>query len=371
MRSCGRRLARPPISDRRPTGAGLGRPPAGRSRPAVLVSDSPAGPRPIRLTPPGRGSTPRRWPPPPGSGQVGWRRGFPRPPRRSSVWAERAQPEAHSFFSPDYTALADASSKAVLMTPPAMPSGLPVGFGAVLSGCGPHEHRTPASVQKLLLAAALMPRLDAKQVVEVKREDLADLDPASSVMGLVEGGRYSSRPSGWDFSSDPETTQSTSWAASAAGRPAARASRRDERGGTPAAREPDPCGDAVRIERPRTTAARLLPRAHRPRLFRLGGLPAIARDPGGTGTGPARKASLARSSTTRPCWTAFPGMLGGKAGFTQLARQTYVGVVERNGRELVVTLLGAAERNRTSGARTRKAAPMRLLPTAFPSQRIR
>ena len=44
--------------------------------------------------------------------------------------------------------------------------------GEVLGGCGPHEHRTPASVQKLLLAAALMPRLDPNRMVEVSRADL-------------------------------------------------------------------------------------------------------------------------------------------------------------------------------------------------------
>ncbi|NJP35951.1 D-alanyl-D-alanine carboxypeptidase, partial [Micromonospora sp. HSS6-12] len=37
----------------------------------------------------------------------------------------------------------------------------------------------------------------------------------------------------------------------------------------------------------------------------------------------------------------YPGMLGGKTGFTSLARQTYVGVAERDGRQLAVTLLGA------------------------------
>jgi D-alanyl-D-alanine carboxypeptidase (penicillin-binding protein 5/6) len=34
-------------------------------------------------------------------------------------------------------------------------------------------------------------------------------------------------------------------------------------------------------------------------------------------------------------------MLGGKTGYTDLARQTYVGVAERHGRRLVVTLLAA------------------------------
>src|SRR5262249_9163896 len=37
----------------------------------------------------------------------------------------------------------------------------------------------------------------------------------------------------------------------------------------------------------------------------------------------------------------YPGALGGKVGFTDLARHTYVGAAERNGRRLVVTVMGA------------------------------
>ena len=44
----------------------------------------------------------------------------------------------------------------------------------------------------------------------------------------------------------------------------------------------------------------------------------------------------------------YPGTLGGKTGFTRLARQTYVGVAERDGRRLVVTLLGAEDAPRGS-----------------------
>jgi D-alanyl-D-alanine carboxypeptidase (penicillin-binding protein 5/6) len=38
---------------------------------------------------------------------------------------------------------------------------------------------------------------------------------------------------------------------------------------------------------------------------------------------------------------AYQGALGGKTGFTDVARHTYVGAAERGGRRLVVTLLGA------------------------------
>jgi D-alanyl-D-alanine carboxypeptidase (penicillin-binding protein 5/6) len=40
----------------------------------------------------------------------------------------------------------------------------------------------------------------------------------------------------------------------------------------------------------------------------------------------------------------YPGALGGKTGFTTVARHSYVGGAARNGRRLVVTLLGAEAR---------------------------
>jgi D-alanyl-D-alanine carboxypeptidase len=61
--------------------------------------------------------------------------------------------------------------------------------GAVLGACGPHEYAIPASTQKLLLAAAVLPLLDPARVVEVTDTDL-DFEPGSSAVGLVRGGRY-------------------------------------------------------------------------------------------------------------------------------------------------------------------------------------
>jgi serine-type D-Ala-D-Ala carboxypeptidase (penicillin-binding protein 5/6) len=61
--------------------------------------------------------------------------------------------------------------------------------GEVLGACGPHEYATPASVQKLLLAATFMPKLDPAQVVQVTRSDL-DIEPGSSAVGLLVGGKY-------------------------------------------------------------------------------------------------------------------------------------------------------------------------------------
>ena len=58
--------------------------------------------------------------------------------------------------------------------------------GAVLGGCGPHEYGTPASVQKLLLAATMLPKLDPQQVVTVTAEDL-DIEPGTLRRGPGRG----------------------------------------------------------------------------------------------------------------------------------------------------------------------------------------
>jgi D-alanyl-D-alanine carboxypeptidase (penicillin-binding protein 5/6) len=213
--------------------------------------------------------------------------------------------------------------------------------GAVLGGCGPHEYRPPASVQKLLLAAALLPRLDPKRVVEVKREDLEDLDPASSVMGLVEGGRYSIESLWLGLllrSGNDAANVLARVGGGAGGRP----------GGIQA------MNDEARRLRANQTHAVTPSGLDGPGQFTSAyDLALIAR-------ACFERADFRRYVSTRtaqvpaqPDRPAFeitndnalldrvPGMLGGKTGFTQLARQTYVGVVERDGRRLAVTLLGA------------------------------
>jgi D-alanyl-D-alanine carboxypeptidase (penicillin-binding protein 5/6) len=61
--------------------------------------------------------------------------------------------------------------------------------GEVLGGCGPHVYGTPASVQKLLLVATVLDKLDPKQVATINDGDL-DIEPNSSAVGLVKGGKY-------------------------------------------------------------------------------------------------------------------------------------------------------------------------------------
>jgi D-alanyl-D-alanine carboxypeptidase (penicillin-binding protein 5/6) len=214
--------------------------------------------------------------------------------------------------------------------------------GAVLGACGPHEGSPPASVQKLLLAETVLPRLDPAQVVEVTQADL-DFERGSSAVGLVVGGHYSVETLWLGL-----LLQSGNDAANVLARLGGGAQ------GVPGTIE------AMNAE------------AHR-----LGGYDTHAVTPSGLdGAGQftsaydlalIARADFAREDFRRYDTTAraqipaqppknprgfqiqnendllirYPGALGGKTGFTDLARHTYVGAAQRGTRRLVVTLLGA------------------------------
>lgn len=214
--------------------------------------------------------------------------------------------------------------------------------GAVLGGCGPHEYGVPASVQKLLLAATMLPRLDPDREVTVTAEDLA-IEPGSSAVGLVAGGRYRIE---------------TIWLGLLlkSGNEAANALARLGGG---------PDGTAGGIRAMNTEARRLgALQTHAVTPSGLDGpgqftsaydLALIARacfaDPAfrryaATRTArvpaqPALRAKAFQIANDNMLLDHYPGAIGGKTGFTDLARHTYVGAAERGGRRLVVTLLGA------------------------------
>ncbi|MDP9818847.1 D-alanyl-D-alanine carboxypeptidase family protein [Spirilliplanes yamanashiensis] len=217
--------------------------------------------------------------------------------------------------------------------------------GAVLGGCGPHVRGTPASVQKLLLAATVMPRLDPDRKVTVTREDLA-FEPGSSAVGLLEGGRY---------------TVQTLWlglllqSGNDAANVLARLGGGD--GGLPATI------DAMNAEARRLGAFQthavtpsgldgpgqftsaydlaLIARA----CFAVDGFQdyALTRNTQIPAQPQKKKGGFQIQNENKLVFN-YPGALGGKTGFTQLARHTYVGAAERDGRRLVATVLGAEAR---------------------------
>ncbi|MEU5790126.1 serine hydrolase [Micromonospora purpureochromogenes] len=240
-----------------------------------------------------------------------------------------------------------------LVVPPGTPAPPPVtatswlvadlDSGAVLGGCGPHEYATPASVQKLLLAATMLPKLDPKQVATVTREDL-DIEPGSSAVGLLVGGRY---------------PVETVWLGLLlqSGNEAANLLARLGAGSTEAGvREMN--AEARRLGALQTHAVTpsgldgpgqftsaydlaLIARVcFANPTFRRYALTERAQIP----AQPALRKRGFQIQNENPLIHEYPGALGGKTGFTDLARHTYVGAAERNGRRLVVTLLNAERR---------------------------
>ncbi|MDQ7911116.1 D-alanyl-D-alanine carboxypeptidase [Phytohabitans sp. ZYX-F-186] len=237
----------------------------------------------------------------------------------------------------------------------AIPAGAPVpakltatswlvadlGSGAVLGACGAHEYATPASVQKLLLAATFMPRLDPARVVEVTRADM-NFEPGSSAVGLVEGGRYPIKTLWLGL-----LLRSGNDAANVLARVGGGTS--DYRAGVEAMN-----AEAARLGARQTHAVTPSGLDGPGQFTSAYDLALIAR-------ACYARADFRRYTATDTAWIPaqrngargfqfdndngllhrYPGMLGGKTGFTDLAGQTYVGAAERRGRRLVVTLLGA------------------------------
>ncbi|WDZ83224.1 serine hydrolase [Micromonospora cathayae] len=216
--------------------------------------------------------------------------------------------------------------------------------GAVLGGCGPHEPSTPASVQKLLLAATLLPRLDPRQVVTVTAADL-DIEPGSSAVGLVEGGRYPVEllwlglllQSGNDAANTLARLggggQGAAGGVRAMNEQARRLGAYQTRAVTPSGLDgPGQFTSAYDL----ALIARVCfadPTFRRYALTERTQVPAQG-----------RLAKGFQIQNENQLVYRYPGALGGKTGFTDLARHTYVGAAERDGRRLVVALLNAEPR---------------------------
>jgi D-alanyl-D-alanine carboxypeptidase (penicillin-binding protein 5/6) len=214
--------------------------------------------------------------------------------------------------------------------------------GVVLAACGAHVQRRPASVQKLLLAATALPLLDPNLVVEATAEDLA-LPGDSSAVGLLVGGRYpvSTLWYGLLMQSGNDTANALARVAGGAGGVAATVAAMNaeaRRLGADDTHAANPHGlDAPdQLTSPYDLA--LIARAAFARedfvrydtLDRMQWPAQPPRDPRGF-----------QIQNENQLLTKYPGALGGKTGFTDEARHTYVGAAQRGGRRLVVTLMGA------------------------------
>ncbi|MER7281639.1 D-alanyl-D-alanine carboxypeptidase family protein [Dactylosporangium sp. NPDC000244] len=214
--------------------------------------------------------------------------------------------------------------------------------GEVLGACAPHLRRRPASVQKLLLAATVLPKLDPNQVVEATPADL-DLPGDSSLVGIIAGGRYPVSTLWYGL-----LLQSGNDAANALARvgggdggvPATIAAMNAEahRLGADDTHAVTPSG----LDAPEQyTSAYDLALIARENLDRAAFL---QYDSALTFQWPAQPPKDPKGfqiQNENKLLTEYPGGIGGKTGFTDEARHTYVGAAKRGDRRLVVTIMGA------------------------------
>jgi D-alanyl-D-alanine carboxypeptidase (penicillin-binding protein 5/6) len=212
--------------------------------------------------------------------------------------------------------------------------------GDVIAACGAHEYGAPASVQKLLLVATVIDHLDPTQVIKVTAEDL-NYEPGSSAVGLVLNGKYTVKTlflglllnSGNDAANvfarigDPGGVPGTLAAMNAKARAL----------GALDTHAVTPSGLDGRAQVTSAYDLALIARAcwSRPD-FRSYVTTQSAKIPA-----QGKKYKAFQIQNDNRLLYEFPGALGGKTGFTDIARHTFVGVAERDGRRLVVTLLGA------------------------------
>ena len=208
------------------------------------------------------------------------------------------------------------------------------GTGAVLAARDPHGRYYPASTLKTLTLLTLLPRLDPDAVVAGTPEDE---QVEGSRVGLVQGGRYPVRLlfEALVLQSGNDAAQALARAAGGVATTVAAMNETaedlgafDTVAGTPsgldvAGQSSSPYDLALIfravVEDPVAAAILRTPTAQ---------MPAVpGRSPG------------YQIQNQDPLLGRYPGALGGKTGFTDAARHTFVGAAERDGRVLVVSVM--------------------------------
>nr|MDT0659016.1 D-alanyl-D-alanine carboxypeptidase [Micromonospora sp. DSM 115978] len=217
--------------------------------------------------------------------------------------------------------------------------------GEVLGGCGPHEYATPASVQKLLLAATMLPKLDPERTVKIVRSDL-DIEPGSSAVGLLEGGRYPIETL-WlglmlNSGNDAANTLARLGGGEAGAKGGVAAMNAEARRlGAYDTHAVTPSGLDGKGQ---FTSAYDLALIARVCFDRSDFRRYVSTERAQMPAQPPRDPRGFQIQNDNQLLLNYPGTIGGKTGFTNLARHSFVGAAERDGRRLVVTLLGAEAR---------------------------
>ena len=230
---------------------------------------------------------------------------------------------------------------------PPLPEGLAAsgwlvadaGTGDVLAARDPHGRYYPASTLKTLTLLTLAPRLDPAQVVPITVEDE---NIEGSRVGIVVGGQYpvSLLFQGLMLQSGNDAANALARAAGGVGATveamnatAARLGAFDTVAGTPSGLDV-----AGQSSSPYDLALVMRQLVADPYTLD------VLRTPTAVIPGVEGLATAYQIQNQDTLLQSYPGTLGGKTGFTDAARHTFVAAVERDGRRLVVSLMQAERR---------------------------
>ncbi|MEN3270685.1 MAG: hypothetical protein V7646_7579 [Pseudonocardia sp.] len=210
--------------------------------------------------------------------------------------------------------------------------------GAVLAARAPHARHRPASTLKVLTALVALRRLDPDAVVAGTEEDL---QIEGSKAGIGPGGQYTVRQllAGLLLNSGNDTAQALARTLGGDAVTLTAMSALANELGALDTFPATPSGlDGPGMASSAYDLALLFRVAMRDRLFASTiATPSIALP--GYGGRPGFEMSNSDMLIAR-----YPGALGGKTGFTDAARHTFVGAAERGGRRLVVALMRGEQR---------------------------
>jgi len=214
--------------------------------------------------------------------------------------------------------------------------------GEVLGSCGAHRYGAPASLQKLLLVETVLPKLKPTDVTTITTEDL-DFEPGSSAVGLLLGAQWTVEQLflGLLLNSGNDAANTLARLGSGGrGVPAALADMNAEarRLGAWDTHAETPSG----LDGPgQATSAYDLALIFRACYANADFRRYVATRTAQMPPQPPRDLDGFQIQNDNRLLFEYPGALGGKTGFTDIARHTYVGAAERDGRRLVVSVLGA------------------------------
>lgn len=208
--------------------------------------------------------------------------------------------------------------------------------GEVLAAYAPHSRQLPAAGAKVLLAMVALRELNPDEVIVATREDTAQ---KGSRVGLVADGRYTVR----DLTAALIVVPSTDVANAIARRlggvqtTLSKINNLARELGARDTRITDPTGlDSPGMSTSAFDSALIFRAAMRNEDFATAsGAKTVSITPQGK-----RAHKISRSNDNK-LLASYDGLTGGKAGSTAAAKNTFVGTADRDGKRLVVTVLGS------------------------------